>query len=109
MAEESKKVAPQYQAVKVKIVGEPKAPPIYVNYVEVGHTSHEFAMRAGRVPISAPPSAIASGTIDISAEIELILPPTVIPGLIAALTAQLQAYHSDQQGTGNGEPGTRSG
>jgi hypothetical protein len=68
----------------------------YCNLVEVGALQHEFTILAGRVP-TKPTRAIMStisegGEIVLEPEVQLLVAPTMIPGVIKALQAQLEKY-----------------
>ena len=72
--------------------------PLYSNHVEVGHTRHEFSMLFGRVPgkLGAQlfAEATASGTLKIEPDALVLIPPTLMPGLIRALQTQLSKWEA---------------
>ena len=68
----------------------------YVNHIEIAHNQHEFALLCGKVPTAPPPELLLevkkSGTLSIEAEAQVIVPPTLMEGLIKALKAQQEKY-----------------
>ena len=85
--------------IKVQLEATPDVPVYYANYVEVGHSPHEFALNVARVPTKIGAERLAeitkSGIISLSPEVQLLLPPTVIPSLIFALQKQLALYETN--------------
>jgi hypothetical protein len=71
-------------------------PVYYVNYMEVAHSLNEFGLFAVRTPVKPSSQQVEeaqqTGQMRLEPEFHLVLPPTVIPGLIGALTAQKDAY-----------------
>ena len=86
------------------------APTFYVNHLEIGHTANDFSALAVRIPAKWPPDRIAeakeTGAIAVEADVQLVFPPTVINGLIRALTTQKQKFEED---TGALLPDAKSG
>jgi hypothetical protein len=86
------------QEISVRIVlGTPDDLPVhYVNFLEVAHSLNEFGLFAVRTPVKFSSEQVEearqTGQMRIDPELHLVLPPTVIPGLIRALTAQKDAY-----------------
>ena len=74
------------------------APLFYANYAEVAHSQHEFALLGVRVPAKLSEEqmseAKSTGTLTLPIDFQIVLPPTVIPGLIDALKNQL-ALHKE--------------
>ena len=82
--------------VKVSLEPSIDTVPIYSNHIEVGHTRHEFTILIGRVPGKMPAetfaSAAASGQLLLEPDATVLVPPTLVPGLIKALEAQLHTW-----------------
>lgn len=68
----------------------------YINFAEVGCSPNEFSIAAARIPTTLTPdkfeAAKKAGSLVFNADVQLIIPPTVIPGLIRALTMQKDNY-----------------
>jgi hypothetical protein len=68
----------------------------YVNYAEAAFSPHEFCLSAARVPTKLPQGRMEevqrSGAMIVSADVQLVFPPTLIPGLIRALNTIKDAY-----------------
>lgn len=73
-------------------------PVYYVNYAEVTHSAHDFALLLGRTP--AKPDAMQieelqeTGDIRTEAMLQILLPTTILPGLMRALTLQREHYEA---------------
>ena len=67
-----------------------------VNFAEVSYTVHEFSIQAVRMPTKLSDerleAARKSGVAKFTAEVQLVLPPTLLPGLIRALTISKENY-----------------
>jgi hypothetical protein len=72
----------------------------YANHVEVSRTSHDFSITVARIPSQlqkdVKEAAIRSGVLHIEPLLQLVVPPTLIPGLIKALTIQQKNYEAEQ-------------
>jgi len=67
----------------------------YVNFAEMTFSASEFCLSAARVPTKPNPVQLEqakAGTFTFDADVQLIIPPTVIPGLIRALTTVKENY-----------------
>jgi hypothetical protein len=68
----------------------------YVNYIEVANSPQDFSLICGRLPgkLSAEKTEEAKklGVLVIEPEVQLIIPITLVPGLIKALTIQKEKY-----------------
>lgn len=75
-------------------------PTYYANHFEVGQTPHEFFILAGRIPgkiSSARRMDIdPDGTMNVDPEVQILLAPSLVPGLIKALTSQLEKWKTLQ-------------
>ena len=74
----------------------PETPVYYVNYAEAAFTAHEFSLTAGRTPAKLTADQLEAArkgeVLTFDAEIQLIIPPTMVPGLIRALTITKDQY-----------------
>jgi hypothetical protein len=68
----------------------------YINHIEVGHSRHEFVLNCGRLPAIPTAEQIAAaretGALTVEADVRLIIPPTMMVGLLDALTKQREKY-----------------
>lgn len=82
--------------VKVRVEHGSGAEILYANYVEVSHSAYEFMLSVVRVPTKFPSSLLAeartTGEIVVEPQVNILLPPTLIPGLIRALESQRDLY-----------------
>jgi hypothetical protein len=84
--------------VKLRVVLESTddTPAYYVNYAEVSHSQNEIGISVVRIPTKISQKTLAeaqkTGEIKLEPVLNLIFPPTVIPGLIKALELQKTAY-----------------
>ena len=71
-------------------------PSYYINYIEVAQTEHEFSLYSVQVPGKPTAEQVAtareSGEIHMEPLFQMILPPTIIRGLISAFESQLDLY-----------------
>lgn len=80
---------------RIQIVADIDAPIVYGNYVEVTHSPHDFLLSIARVPAKLPrldPGRDGIIEVPVEAQAQVVLPPTVIPGLIRALLSQQRSY-----------------
>lgn len=84
--------------VKIEVTTGPDTPTYYINFAEVHHSQHEFGMAVVRTPGKMPRAQIEalkeSGQLVVSADVLLLFPPTMLPGLIDALTQQRQKFEA---------------
>lgn len=86
------------EAQLLRVAYEPTldTPTYYSNHFEVGHTRHEFIMLAGRVQGKLTEAMRReleeSGQLSLEPELQILLAPTLMPGLIRALTDQLRKW-----------------
>jgi hypothetical protein len=68
----------------------------YVNHAEVAQSKHEFAIFWGRAPTKVSTQQLTlvkqTGEIHIEPLVQIIVPPTLVQGLIDALGKQKQRY-----------------
>lgn len=71
----------------------------YANHAEVGHSPHEFFILFTRLPGKVPSgrleSAKATGELHIDAQVQVLIPPSLVGGLIKALTDQRDKYEKE--------------
>jgi hypothetical protein len=91
-----KQSAPPAQSVRLRVAVEAteSTPAYYANYLEVAISANEFALSAVRVPTKPNQAVIQSGELRLEPAVQLLIPPTVVPGLIRALTTQRNNYES---------------
>jgi hypothetical protein len=74
----------------------PETPTYYFNYAEIASLPHDFALLFARVPAKLPPDRFeevrAAGRMVLDCELQVLISPTLIPGLIRALTVQRERY-----------------
>jgi hypothetical protein len=87
---------PEEMAVRIVVSVPDDLPVYYVNFIEVTHSLNEFGLFAVRAPVKPTSQQLEeaqqTGQMRLDPEFHMVLPPTVIPGLIRALTAQKEAY-----------------
>ena len=76
----------------------PNAAIYYVSHAEISHTPHDFGLAFGqlapRLSTAEKEAALASGEVHLETAVQLIIPPTLIAGLIDALTTQKDRYEA---------------
>jgi len=90
-------VAPPASAVlsRFSLEVSPATPVYYVNYAEVSFNSTEFGLAASRIPPKPPRSVIETikdGVLTLPADVQLIIPVSIVPGLIKALETTAEQY-----------------
>lgn len=89
------------QFIRVKIQPDYRAdfPTYYVNFVEVAHSRHEFSLTALRAPTRMGRETIEAasekGMIEIEPAVQLLVPPSMMRGLIDALQKQLAVFEKN--------------
>lgn len=72
---------------------------VYANHAEVGHSRHEFFVLFAKIPSKIPRSRLeivkASGELHFDASVQLVIPPSLIGGLIKALSDQRAKYEKE--------------
>jgi hypothetical protein len=67
----------------------------YANYAEAVCTPQEFAILFARIPAKLPPDKIdevKAGRLSLTCDVQVLIPPTMIDGLIRVLVSQKAAY-----------------
>ena len=74
----------------------PNAPVYYVSHAEVSHTQHDIGLAFGLMPTRLSPAdretAMTTGELHIETMVQILIPPTLLPGLINALSIQKEKY-----------------
>jgi hypothetical protein len=71
--------------------------PLYSNYAEVSSALHEFQILFALVPTKPNAEQISemrAGSLKLDAQVQILLPPTIIPGLIRALMTTKEQYEA---------------
>lgn len=90
------------ESLSAKVVIHPSedTPFFYINYAEIVISENDFNLYGVRVPAKLAPSEInilkESGEINVEPIVHLIIPITIIDGLINALTRQKEVYKQQQ-------------
>src|SRR5260370_40975477 len=67
----------------------------YANHAEISCTAHEFAILFARFPAKLPPDKLEEargGALSIDCDVQILISPTLISGLIRALITQKETY-----------------
>jgi hypothetical protein len=91
------KAAEELTPTPVKISLEYNGEPLYANYAEVSSAQHEFQIGFALFPIKPTAEQIeqvSGGIVKLDALVQILLPPTLIPGLIRALTTTKEQYEA---------------
>ncbi len=78
----------------------------YANHAEIASTPHEFALMFARMPAKLPPEKleeVGGGTLTLTSDVQILIPATLIPGLIRALNTH-KTVHEQRYGAIH-EPG----
>ncbi len=85
-------------ALSIDVTSGPDTPTYYINMAEIHHTAHEFGMAVVRTPGKMPKERLealkTAGQLVVPADVLLLFPPTMLPGLIEALTLQRDKFES---------------
>jgi hypothetical protein len=86
------------EAVNLKVVVEASldTPTYYVNHAEIAVSQHEFAILFARLPTKPSRAEIveatSSGELVVDPEFQILIPPTLLQGLIDALEKSRDQY-----------------
>lgn len=90
------KQKPSTLAVKVVPNITSDTPTYYVNYADIGHSANEFSFVALRVPARVTneqkEEATKTGSLVVEAVVQLLFPPSLMPGLEKAVAIQIAKY-----------------
>ena len=94
-----RKIKGKSVTARIKLDISSDTPSYYVNYMAVGHTKHDFTISAARIPAFPTAEQEASvkkeSIISVETTLHLVVPPTLIKGLIEALTKQINKYEEE--------------
>jgi hypothetical protein len=89
---------PETVTAKVRLDLPTDTPTYFSNYLEITNTMHEFVLAGVRTPPKLSPDQMAeareTGALAMNAEFALVVPPTVVPGLIDALVKHRERYEA---------------
>lgn len=90
---------PKPTTLRIQVEAPSDLPFHYANYIGVSHSKNEFALSIARIPTlfnSARLKEIKDkGVLDIEPDLQIVIPTTVIRGLIRALEIQLGLYETN--------------
>jgi hypothetical protein len=87
--------APVYANIQIAL--ESNVESVYANYAEVSSSLHEFQISFALAPTrltAVKVEEMKSGGLKVEALVQILLPPTVIPGLIRALTITKEQHET---------------
>lgn len=98
----TKKAAPVAEktelAVRIVVEASQDTPTYYVNHAEIALGQHELALWFARLPTKPSRAETEevrrSGEIVVDPEFQILIPPTLLPGLIEALGTTLSTYET---------------
>ena len=74
-------------------------PAYYINHAEVSSNPYEICITVARLPSKLTPERLAgaqdSGHLEVDAELQILFAPSLLIGLIRALSAQKEAYEAE--------------
>jgi len=87
---------PQINVTAIRMEPLESASTYYVNHIEIGSSAHDFSLICGRLPgkLSAEQfeDIREGGALVVEPEVQIIIPATLVLGLIKALTIQKDTY-----------------
>lgn len=98
--------APRIVQLRPSVTADENTETFYVNFVEVACNAYEYALLATRLPTKMPLGIIednSDGNFPVGAEVQLLLSPVLVDGLIDALTRQKQVYQQLYASKSEGE------
>jgi hypothetical protein len=93
----SAKAAKPIAPVPIRVILESDGEPLYANYAEVSSAQHEFQIAFALAPTK--PNAeqleqVSTGVVTLHTLVQILLPPTIIPGLIKALVTTKEQHEA---------------
>ena len=89
---------PKEIPITVQVDAKPDTPFYYVNYLGVNHSPYDFTISALRLPSQLSPEqkvyARKKEPVPMEPTLQLVIPTTLIKGLINALSIQCQKYEA---------------
>jgi hypothetical protein len=93
---ERKPEAPTHVQARVVLEVGADVPSYYVNFADIAQSSHEFTISVGktqsRLSAQQMEDVQKTGQIRVEAILQLVIPPTLLPSLINAMTIQKDLY-----------------
>lgn len=87
---------PEVLALRPIIDVREDTPQYYANHIEINFTVHDFSLLIGRISSRIKPEDVAearkSHIVKVPADVQILLPTTLIAGLLRALLVQKDAY-----------------
>ena len=84
--------------IGLKVALEPSGDQFYANFAEVAAAQHEFQISFALVPAKLTAEKIETikngSPLSVDAIVQIMLPPTIIPGLIRALTITKEQFEA---------------
>lgn len=84
---------------KIAVEEPPGLPVFYVNYMEAASGPNDIAITAVKIGPRFSPSRLAeikeSASLTVEADVQIIFPATILPGLIRALNTVRTAYEKN--------------
>ena len=92
----TKEVSDQEMTVRIAVSVTEETPVYYINFAEISNTPHDVSITCARIP-SKPTRSMAeeannTGTITLSANVQLVFTVGMLPGLIKALQTRQEMY-----------------
>jgi hypothetical protein len=98
MAKETKENAPATIAPRIIVDVNDSTPFYYANYMEVSNTANDFSLFCARLPAKLSADKMkeiqALKTLHVDAEVQVVIPVSLIPPLIQALIKQKDVYEN---------------
>ena len=99
---------PATGGVKVRIALQPSADAqaFYANFLEVAHGPHDLTIYGVRIPaklnLADKDAATTTGELQLEPEFQIVISPTLAPGLIRALQSQVDQWEKEFGSRGKG-------
>lgn len=96
-----KAAVPAVLAVRIAVDIPDGTPAHYANFIEISHTKWDFSLIGARLPAKHSAAQFAemqaTGILSLPADVTINFPPTLMAGLIRALTTQKEAYEKENK------------
>ena len=96
MKKPAKKQPVQEQTAQVRLEIKSDTPSYYVNYIGVSHTGYDFTLSAVKIPSPFTQEQLEfvknGEPIPVEPVLQLVIPPLLVDGLMAALADQKERY-----------------
>jgi hypothetical protein len=98
-AKSSNGTSPTSVQLRIMIDVPDGTPSYYSNWIEVSHTKWDFCLTAAKMPArqnqTKMDQIVETKTLTLDADVQIIIPPTLLPGLIRALTSQKKTFERE--------------